>query len=82
MNFSGWLRTGDLGYYDEDGEIMISDRLKAMIKIKNATLWPSEVENVLMQHPAVKDCAVVAVDHPTDIERPFIFIVKAHDAKV
>jgi long-chain acyl-CoA synthetase len=57
----GWLRTGDLGYRDQDGYYYLVDRIKDMINRAGFKVWPSEVEEVLSQHPAVKECAVVGV---------------------
>jgi long-chain acyl-CoA synthetase len=56
----GWLRTGDAGYL-EDGYLFIHDRVKDMIISGGENIYPAEVENVLMGHPAVADCAVIGV---------------------
>ncbi|SAI57553.1 ligase [Bordetella ansorpii] len=55
----GWLRTGDIGYQDEEGYLYIVDRLKDVIISGGFNVYPGEVEQVVFQHPAVKDCAVV-----------------------
>jgi acyl-CoA synthetase (AMP-forming)/AMP-acid ligase II len=60
----GWVRTGDLGYMDEDGYVYIVDRLKDMIVSGGENIYCLEVENALMQHPAVLDAAVVGVPDP------------------
>jgi acyl-CoA synthetase (AMP-forming)/AMP-acid ligase II len=60
----GWLHTGDLGYYDEDGYFYYTDRKKDMIVRGGLKVYPLEVENVLYEHHAVKQCAVVAKPHP------------------
>lgn len=57
----GWLRTGDVGYRDQDGYYFLVDRIKDMINRAGFKVWPSEVEEVLYQHPAVKECAVIGV---------------------
>ncbi|RZC40465.1 AMP-binding domain containing protein, partial [Asbolus verrucosus] len=51
----GFLRSGDLGYYDEEGFYYIVDRLKEIINYKGFQVSPAELENLLIQHPAVKD---------------------------
>lgn len=54
----GWLHTGDLGYVDAEGDFWIVDRVKELIKYKGLQVAPAELEAVLLQHPAVADCAV------------------------
>lgn len=55
----GELRTGDVGYMDEDGWLFIIDRVKDMINSSGYKVWPREVEDVLYRHPAVMEAAVV-----------------------
>lgn len=59
----GWFRTGDIGYLDDDGYLYIHDRLKDMIVSGGENVYPAEVENVLMAHADVADCAVIGVPH-------------------
>jgi long-chain acyl-CoA synthetase len=60
----GWLHTGDLAHTDEDGYFFIVDRLKDMIIRGGLNVYPREVEEVLLEHPAVLEAAVVPVPHP------------------
>ena len=55
----GWLLTGDIACMDEDGYFYIVDRKKDLIKHKDYSVYPRELEDVLYEHPAVKLCAVV-----------------------
>jgi len=55
-----FFRTGDLGRTDEDGYFHISDRLKRMINAAGYKVWPAEVEATMYQHPAIKECCVIA----------------------
>ena len=57
----GWFRTGDIGYFDEDGYLYIHDRVKDMIVSGGENVYPAEVENVLMKHPGIADVAVIGV---------------------
>ncbi|NMG08480.1 long-chain fatty acid--CoA ligase [Brasilonema sp. UFV-L1] len=70
---NGWFHTGDIGRMDEDGYFYIIDRLKDMINVSGFKVYPTEVENVIYQHPAVAECAVYGVPHPVKGE-----IVKAN----
>jgi acyl-CoA synthetase (AMP-forming)/AMP-acid ligase II len=57
----GWLRTGDIGRFDEEGFLILEGRVKEMIKSGAQTVIPSEVEGVLLSHPGVREAAVVGV---------------------
>ena len=59
LTTDGWLRTGDLGYADAEGNFYIVDRLKELIKYKGYQVAPAELEAVLLAHPAVADAAVI-----------------------
>jgi acyl-CoA synthetase (AMP-forming)/AMP-acid ligase II len=59
----GWLHTGDVGHFDEDGYLFITDRKKDMIISGGLNIFPSEVEQVIWSHPAVQDCAVIGIPH-------------------
>ncbi|MBA8910544.1 acyl-CoA synthetase [Aminobacter ciceronei] len=58
---NGWLHTGDVGYLDEFGYLFITDRIKDMIISGGANIYPREVEEVLLQHPAVAEVCVIGV---------------------
>jgi len=61
----GWLKSGDAGYFDDDGYIYLYDRVKDMIVSGGENIYPAEVENVLMAHEDVGDVAVIGVPHET-----------------
>ncbi|MET9297426.1 AMP-binding protein [Streptomyces sp. NPDC003077] len=62
VDADGWFSTGDVGYEDAAGNLFLTDRLKDVFKYENWVVSPTEIEQVLIGHPAVRDCAVV--DHP------------------
>lgn len=72
----GWLRTGDAGYLDEDGYLYIHDRVRDMIISGGENIYPAEVEDVLMSHLAVADCAVIGVPDDTWGETPKALVVR------
>ncbi|HLI25042.1 MAG TPA: AMP-binding protein, partial [Acidimicrobiales bacterium] len=78
----GWLRSGDAGYFDPDGYLYIHDRIKDMIISGGENVYPAEVENVLMSHPAVADAAVIGVPDERWGETPKAVVVKAPGAEV
>jgi acyl-CoA synthetase (AMP-forming)/AMP-acid ligase II len=57
----GWLHTGDAGTMDEDGYVYVKDRLKDMVVSGGENIYPREVEDVLFEHPAIADAAVIGV---------------------
>ncbi len=69
-----WLHTGDLGYMDEDGFFYFKQRLKRMLKVSGYNVYPSEVENVLTQHPLVKHACVIGVEDQYQMTRVKAFI--------
>lgn len=79
---NGWLRTGDLGYVDEEGFIYIVDRKKDLIICKGMNIYPREVEEVLMSHPKVELCAVVGKKDSHHGEIPVAFIKLAENEEL
>jgi long-chain acyl-CoA synthetase len=69
-----WLRTGDMGYMDEEGYFYIVDRKKDVIKYKGYSVYPREIEEVLYMHPCVQDAAVIGVPYPHVGERIKAFV--------
>ncbi|XP_035741079.1 uncharacterized protein LOC118449950 [Vespa mandarinia] len=78
----GWFHTGDLAYYDEDGEFFIVDRLKETMKYRGIQISPTEIENLLQTHPDVFEVAVVGIPHILDDEHPIAFVTKVPGSKV
>ena len=61
----GWFNTGDMGWMDEDGYVYITGRSKEVINRGGERISPVEIEEVLLTHPAVDQCAVFATPHAT-----------------
>jgi fatty-acyl-CoA synthase len=59
-----FFRTGDLGYYDEEGYFFITDRLKRMINCSGFKVWPAEVEAMLYGHPDIQEACVISAKDP------------------
>jgi long-chain acyl-CoA synthetase len=77
----GWVYTGDIGYLDEDGYLFFQGSLKEMIKVSGYSVFPEDVEALLNEHPAIKQCAVIGVPDPVKGEVPKAFVVVKEDYK-
>lgn len=75
MDGKRFLRTGDLGYYDEDGYFYLVDRVKRMINASGFKVWPTEVETLMYRHPAVRECCVVSTPSQKRGETVKAFVV-------
>ena len=76
----GWLRTGDIGAFDETGYFTIVDRLKDMIIVSGFKVWPNEIEEILLTHPSILDAAVVGFKTELGTKIKAI-LVKTQDAE-
>jgi long-chain acyl-CoA synthetase len=72
----GWLHTGDVGSLDAEGFLTIKDRSKDMIISGGANIYPREIEEVLLRHPAVAECSVVGRPHPEWGEEVIAYVVR------
>ncbi len=79
-----WLRTGDYAKLDEEGYIFLIDRVKDMIKYKGHSVYPREIEEVLYEHPAIQECAVVGIKDPDRGENIMAHIIlkKEYEGKI
>ena len=78
----GWISTGDLGSFDEEGFLFINGRTKDMIISGGQNVFSVEVESLLMSHPAVADCTVIGLPDSTWGELVTALIVKVPEATV
>jgi len=77
----GYLRTGDVGMIDEDGYVSIVDRIKDMITVGGFKVFPSQVEAVLYQHPAVREALVIGIPDTYHGEMPKAFVTLRSDVE-
>ncbi|XP_068243128.1 probable 4-coumarate--CoA ligase 1 [Palaemon carinicauda] len=80
IDSEGWLHTGDLGYYDGDNFLYLTDRIKDLIKVKGYQVCPSELEKLLRDVEGVSDVAVVGVPSDRLGEAPRAYVVPAEGA--
>jgi acyl-CoA synthetase (AMP-forming)/AMP-acid ligase II len=80
VDADGWLHTGDVGRADEDGYVVLVDRVKELIKYKGYQVAPAELEAVLLEHPAVAEAAVVGRPDEEAGEVPKAFVALAGEA--
>jgi long-chain acyl-CoA synthetase len=76
----GWLYTGDIGYYDEDGYMFLVDRKKEMIIVGGYNVYPREIDELLFKHPAILEAATVGVPDSFSGEAVKVFVVRKPNA--
>lgn len=80
IDAAGWLHTGDIGRFDADGYLYLTDRVKELIKVKGFQVAPAELEAALLAHPGIADAAVIGVPDDEAGEVPMAFVVASGDA--
>jgi 4-coumarate--CoA ligase len=82
LSDTGWLRTGDICHYDEDGYFYITDRLKELIKVRGYPVAPAELESILLTHPDIDDAAVIPIPDEASGELPRAYVVVKDGAEI
>jgi len=80
LDADGWLKTGDMAIIQEDGFVRIVDRLKDMILVSGFNVYPNEIEDVVMHHPGVLECAAIGVPDEKSGEAVKLFVVRRDPA--
>jgi fatty-acyl-CoA synthase len=78
----GWYRTGDIGRRDKDGYFWVHDRKKNLIISGGENIYPAEIERVLLEHPDVRECAVIGRPDPRWDEVPVAYVIPRADCLV
>lgn len=70
-----WVHTGDAGYINEDGVLFFKQRIKRMLIVSGYNVYPSHIEEILLESGLVKECCVIGVPHPYKVQVPKAYIV-------
>ncbi|MEO4002153.1 long-chain fatty acid--CoA ligase [Mesorhizobium sp. CAU 1732] len=82
VDADGWFTTGDIACIDRHGAVKLVDRAKDLVKSGGEWISSIDVENAALEHPDIKEAAVIAVPHPTWMERPLLLVVPYPDREI
>ena len=79
---NGWIKTSDMGYFDEDGYLYLTGRVDDMINVGGEKVFPNQIESIVKRLDGIDEAAVIGVSHDTFGEVTKLFVKKSQDSKI